>query len=286
MNEKEYSNISKLLPFANDNKSVDKAKYHAISIRKKILSISFAANTPHIGSSLSCVDIISAFFVCNKFDINNQDEIFLLSKGHAAPALYSALEEFGIISKESLDKFGLSDSILEEHPNHFIPGVPHPSGSLGHGLGFGAGFVLSGRTLSRERRATIILSDGECNEGTVWEAALFAGAKSLVGLTAIIDQNGLQATGSIDETYGKAQIAQLFKASGWTTLTINGHRHQEIISALKYAKTVKDSPVCIVAKTIKGRGVSFMENNNNWHYRTLDQESFHAALDEIESIPK
>lgn len=260
--------------------SVNKVKEvqsRAIAIRESILKMSFEASTPHIGSSLSCVDILAACYTLFEAEYLSDDSIFLLSKGHGAPALYATLREFDVLNDNDLQGFGKAGSVLEEHPNHLIPGVVHPSGSLGHGLGFAAGFVLAGKALGAKKRATVVLSDGECNEGTVWEAALFAGGKGLAGLTAIVDRNGLQATGSTSESYGQIDIADSFESFGWSTTTIDGHDSAQILSALSEARLNNDAPVCIIADTVKGKGVSFMENDNNWHYRKLDAETFEMA---------
>ena len=271
------SKISKKSNFLTSVEKVKEARYRAVTIRKSILNMSFEASTPHIGSSLSCVDILAACYTLFGAEYLCDDSIFLLSKGHGAPALYATLREFDVLNDDDLQGFGRAGSVLEEHPNHLIPGVVHPSGSLGHGLGFAAGFVLAGKALGAKRSATVVLSDGECNEGTVWEAALFAGGKSLSGLIAIVDRNGLQATGSTSETYGQIDLADSFESFGWSTMTVDGHDSAQILSALSEARLNNDGPVCIIADTVKGNGVSFMENDNNWHYRKLDAETFEMA---------
>lgn len=263
---------------------VGEIRKRAHRIRKSILNLSYGASTPHIGSSLSCVDILATCYSLSAEDYRTGNSLLVLSKGHAAPALYATLREFSILDAETIGNFGQVGSYLEEHPNHFVPGVPHPSGSLGHGLGFGAGYVLSGRVLGRKRRATVVLSDGECNEGSVWEAALFAGAKGLSGLTAIVDRNGLQATGSTTETYGNVDLGESFASFGWRTTVVNGHDPAQLVAAFKSAITSVDQPVCIVADTIKGKGVSFMEDDNNWHYRKLDLATFNRAETELSQV--
>lgn len=263
---------------------VSEIRKSALRIRHSILKLSYGASTPHIGSSLSCVDILAACYSLFGEDYRSDDGLLILSKGHAAPALYSTLREFHFLEAETLEDFCQVGSFLEEHPNHFVPGVPHPSGSLGHGLGFAAGFVLSGRVLGRKRRATVVLSDGECNEGTVWEAALFAGGKGLSGLVAIVDRNGLQATGSTIETYGGVDLSKSFASFGWRTTVVDGHDPAQLVAALDEASAPGDQPVCIIADTVKGKGVSFMEGDNNWHYRKLDSESMSRAEVELSEV--
>lgn len=263
---------------------VGEIRKSALRIRNSILKLSYGASTPHIGSSLSCVDILTACYSLFGEDYRSDDDLLILSKGHAAPALYATLREFHFLEAETMEDFCRVGSFLEEHPNHFVPGVPHPSGSLGHGLGFAAGFVLSGRVLGRRRRATVVLSDGECNEGTVWEAALFAGGKGLSGLVAIVDRNGLQATGSTIETYGKVDLSKSFASFGWRTTVVDGHNPAQLVAALNDAFVTGDQPVCIVADTVKGKGVSFMEGDNNWHYRKLDAESMNRAEAELSEV--
>lgn len=256
---------------------VVEVRARALAIRQRVLRMSFEASTPHIGSSLSCVDILAVCYSLFGADYQSDNSIFLLSKGHGAPALYATLREFQVLDDAALHGFGKTGSFLEEHPNHLVPGVPHPSGSLGHGLGFAAGFVLSGLAHGTPRRATVVLSDGECNEGAVWEAALFAGGKSLSGLVAIIDRNSLQATGPTTETFGSVDLADSFRAFGWTTKVVDGHDTAQLVSSLIEARGDTKRPVCIVANTVKGKGVSFMENDNNWHYRQLDAETLEKA---------
>jgi transketolase len=199
----------------------------------------------------------------------------VLSKGHAAPALYCALSAHGFITKEQLGTFAQPGSPLEEHPNHLIPGVSTPSGSLGHGLPFAAGYVLAGAKDGNLRKAVVVMSDGECNEGTVWESAIFAGARGLEGITVVVDANQWQATGRTSESFGSIAIADMFRAAQWSVKEIDGHSEEAIRGALSRSAEDSNKPLCIVAKTVKGKGVSFMEDDNNWHYRTLS-EAEHA----------
>ena len=250
-------------------------------IRRGVLGLSLKAQTPHIGSSLSCVDILEAVLSSRDYNFASEVDELILSKGHAAPALYCALSEHGFMSKEELETFAQAGSPLEEHPNHMISGVSTPSGSLGHGLPFGAGFVLAGAKDGDSRRAVVIMSDGECNEGTVWESVIFAGARGLSGLTAVIDANRWQATGRTSESFGTIALPDLFRAANWFVKEIDGHSLDEINRALHRGPEESGKPLCILAKTVKGKGVSFMEDDNNWHYRTLSENDYALALVEL-----
>lgn len=247
--------------------------------------MSLAAGTPHIGSSLSCVDILEAILGIHDLPWKTSDVEIVLSKGHAAPALYGALAEHGYLSLSELETFGEVGSNLEEHPNHLINGVSHPSGALGHGLPFGAGFVLPNKLDDRQRKAFVVMSDGECNEGTVWESAIFAGSRSLTGLSVVVDANGWQATGRTGETFGSIDIGDMFSAAGWDVAHVDGHSIEEIRDALVLQFAGSQKPLCVIAKTIKGKGVSFMEDDNNWHYRTLTDAEARTALSELEVRP-
>jgi len=262
------------------NSGLGASSMRAARIRRRVLDISMAAQTSHIGSSLSCIEILEAALSKTGFDLNSPTNEFVLSKGHAAPALYSALAEHGYLNVSDLEHYATPGSKLEEHPNHFIPYVPTPSGSLGHGLAFGAGFVLAGMRDETFRQATVVMSDGECNEGTVWEAAIFAGSRTLTNLTVIIDSNSWQATGRTAETFGSLRIGNLFHSAGWEVKEVDGHNLEELTEALDRPLDSPGKPLCIVASTVKGKGVSFMEDDNNWHYRSLDEASYQLAINE------
>jgi len=246
-------------------------------IRLGVLDLSLKAQTPHIGSSLSCVDILEAILSSEEYDFTSDLHELVLSKGHAAPALYCALSEHGFITKAELETFAQPGSPLEEHPNHEVPGVSTPSGSLGHGLPFAAGYVLAGAKDGNPRKAVVIMSDGECNEGTVWESAIFAGARGLKGITVVVDANQWQATGRTSESFGAISISEMFRAARWSVKEIDGHSEIAIRGALSRSPEDSNMPLCIVAKTVKGKGVSFMEDDNNWHYRTLSEDEHALA---------
>jgi transketolase len=250
-------------------------------IRKGVIEISHSAQTSHIGSSLSCVDILTAVLNLRGFSPVSEDSELVLSKGHAAPALYAALAEFGYLTSTELKSFARPGSMLEEHPNHNINGVSTPSGSLGHGLPFAAGFALASAKDGKPRQAVVVMSDGECNEGTVWESAIFAGARNIGNLIAIVDSNRWQATGRTSESFGNLKIGDLFEAAGWAVRSVDGHNLRELGAALEAGPNSPVGPLCIIANTIKGKGVSFMEDDNNWHYRTLNNEDFGRAMKDL-----
>lgn len=254
----------------------------ANKIRLQIIESSYAAKTQHIGSCLSCVDLLTAAYFYS-FHVNtkeiNRDRI-LFSKGHAALALYSALYEKKILSKNNLDAFNKPESMLAEHPSlNLSLGIEISSGSLGHGLSLGLG-IAAGLAIQKIASNTLVLmSDGECNEGSVWEAAILA-PKVASKLIAVIDYNKWQATGKSNEITELFSLKKKWEAFGWMSIEIDGHNMKEIIDAYSYAKKL-ETPIAIVAHTIKGKGVSFMENDNNWHYRKLSLEEYTLAKKEL-----
>lgn len=252
-------------------------------IRKKVIYLSFKAKTAHLASSLSCVDIIVTIYekflrYSEKKKFNN---IFILSKGHAATALYSILNYKKIISNDVFEKFSKKNSILEEHPTHKIPGVSVATGSLGHGLSIGCGIALGYKIRKLNKKVYVLMSDGECNEGSVWEAALFASANKLSNLIILIDYNKWQATGRTKDILDLGNLKKKFQHFGFNSKEIDGHNFIQIIKSLK--NTVSKKPTAIIAHTIKGKGVSFMENNNNWHYRSPSEKEYYDSIREINS---
>ena len=206
---------------------------------------------------------------------------FVLSKGHTAPALYGVLAEKGFIPKEDIKTFRNVNSYLQGHPDmNKVPGVDMSTGSLGQGISAAVGMALSAKHFGDSYRVYAVLGDGEIEEGQVWEAAMFAGNKGLSNLTAFIDYNNLQIDGTIEEVNSAAPIDKKFEAFGWHTITINGNDFDEIESALNMAKTV-DKPVAIIAKTVKGKGVSYMENAVNWHGAAPNDELYEQAMTEL-----
>lgn len=254
-------------------------------IKSICLQLSHAKQTAHLASALSAADIIACIFT-NHLEIDTSGrrpvlkDKFILSKGHSASALYAALFHKGLITKEQLWSYADPGSVFEEHPNHKIPGVDFPTGSLGHGLPLGCGIALGNKIKNQDQFTYVLMSDGECNEGTVWESAIFAKSKKLGNLIALIDHNKFQATGPTTESFGSISLAQAFGGFGWNVYEANGNNHEELNDCLVGARG-GDSPSVIVCHTLKGSGVSFMEGDNNWHYRAPNDEELRLALVEL-----
>ncbi len=237
------------------------------NLRFEVCKLSNQANAAHLGSSLSCMDILISVFFSNVFNFDikkNSKDKFILSKGHAAAALYACLAEKGFINKKILTQYGKNNSIYEEHPNFKINGVLTATGSLGHGLSFACGMALAEKIQNKRNKIIVVLSDGECNEGTVWEAASFASTKKLNNIIAFLDYNKWQATGRSNEIFG-GNFLKKWKSFGWNAIQVDGYNISKITNAIKKCNTNK--PSIIICDTIKGSGIKFMEDNNNWHYR-------------------
>ena len=258
----------------------------ACKARISIIEGVHAAKAGHPGGSLSCVDILTYLYYKEMNidpknpDMENRDR-FVLSKGHAAPALYAVLAEKGFFDKSLIKTLRQIGSILQGHPDmKKIPGVDMSTGSLGQGISCAVGMALSSKHFGSGFNVYTVLGDGEIEEGQVWEAAMFAGNKNLSNLTAFVDYNNLQIDGTVEEVNSPAPIDKKFEAFGWHTIIIDGHDFNQIEAALKEAKTV-DKPVCIIAKTVKGKGVSYMENAVNWHGAAPNDELAAQALEEL-----
>ena len=256
----------------------------ASKLRYRVIKMSSNAKTAHLASALSCIDILTVLYEgIIKFDSKNPKfpdrDRFILSKGHAATALYAILNYKGLISDDELRGYSKKDSLLEEHPSPKLPGVEAATGSLGHGLAIGNGMALAAKIKNKKYKTYILLSDGECNEGSVWEAAMFSPMHSLNNLTAIVDFNKWQATGRSREVLKIDSMIEKWKSFGWHVLEIDGHNHHEIKTALHDSSEKK--PKMVIANTIKGKGVSFMEDDNNWHYRSPTSEEVELAKIEL-----
>lgn len=256
-------------------------------IRGKLVEMSHRAKTPHLGSSLSCVDIlVAAYWGTLRIDAQNPEapdrDRFILSKGHAATTLYATLAYRGFFPISLLDSFTEDGGCLAEHPSPgCAPGVEAATGSLGHGLSLGLGMALAGRIKEQSYRVFVVMSDGECNEGSVWEAAMLIPAQKLDNIITVIDYNKWQATGRSNEVMALAPLRQKWEAFGWSTYELDGHDLPAMVDALKNVPDGSGKPVAIVAHTVKGKGISFMEDDNNWHYRIPKIEEVHAAHREL-----
>ena len=263
--------------------SIGKLREKARAIRKHIIKMSAEAGSGHPGGSLSCADIIATlYFRKMRYDPRkpkwkNRDR-FVLSKGHAAPALYAALAVAGFFPVNELKNFRRIDSILQGHPSVITPGVEICSGSLGQGLSVGNGMALAAKLDKMDYHVYVLIGDGESQEGQIWEAAMTAAHYKLDNLTAILDRNGLQIDGKTEDIMGLEPLADKWRAFGWEVFEIDGHNFEELIKALD-KKTEK--PKMIIANTIKGKGVSFMEHNVDFHGKAPTQEEAEKALQEL-----
>jgi transketolase len=251
-------------------------------IRLIILQQSKRAQVGHIGPALSVADIIASLYG-GVLRISTPDDPdrdrFILSKGHAALALYAALALRGLIPSEQLDTFCANGSLLGVHPERGVPGVDFCSGSLGLGLSFGAGAALAARLQGSSRRVFVLLSDAECNEGSTWEAAMFAAHHRLGNLTAIIDLNGQQALGYTRDVCHLPNMAERWRAFGWDAAEIDGHDVEAL--AARMAHPDGQRPQMLVARTTFGKGVSFMQNQIKWHYLPMTNDEYQQALTEL-----
>lgn len=274
-------------PEASASLNTERLKRVAAELRGKVIEMSHKAGTAHLGSSLSCCDVVAAAYwhVCAIDPKNPRDPLrdrFILSKGHAASTLYAALAMRGFLPLEELDTFCQDGGRLAEHPPaNLLPGVEAATGSLGHGLPIGIGMAMSGRIRKEKFRVYALLSDGECNEGSVWEAAMFAAAQKLDNLCVIVDYNKWQATARSNETLALAPLRAKWEAFGWDAVEIDGHDIGTLARLMENVPNGSGKPFAIIANTVKGKGVSFMEDDNNWHYRAPTAEEVVKARREL-----
>ncbi|WP_434629596.1 transketolase [Thermoanaerobacterium thermosaccharolyticum] len=263
-------------------------KEKAKKIRKDIIEMLAESGSGHPGGSLSCTDILTIlYFEKMNIDPNNPKyedrDRLVLSKGHAAPALYAVLSERGYFPKEELKKLRKINSMLQGHPDmKSTPGLDMTTGSLGQGLSAANGMALAAKLDKKDYRVYVILGDGEIQEGQIWEAAMTAAHYKLDNLTAILDNNGLQIDGRNEEVMNIQPIDEKFRAFGWNVIEADGHNFEELDKALEEAKATKGKPTIIIAKTIKGKGVSFMENQVGWHGVAPKKEEAEKAIEELE----
>ena len=264
----------------------DSVEERARAIRARIVRMAHAGRTPHVASALSCADVVAAlYFGVLRIDPTAPEyegrDRFILSKGHGCMALYAALAERGFFPEEVLDEYARDGGRLAEHPApRCVPGIEAATGSLGHGLSLGAGLALAAKIREQSHRIFVLLSDAECAEGSVWEAAIFASAHGLDNLVAIVDYNKWSAMGRTSPYL--EPLVEKWKAFGWSCVEIDGHDASAIIAAFSRAPFVPSRPAAVVAHTVKGKGVSFMEDDLEWHYRPPNDNDLKRALEEIE----
>lgn len=267
--------------------NIEELKNIAKNIRKGIIEAVYSGQSGHPGGSLSIADIMTVLYF-NEMNINpenpkdeNRDRL-VLSKGHCAPALYSTLANRGFFEIEELKTLRNIESRLQGHPDmKKIPGVDMTTGSLGQGLSAANGMAIAGKLDNKDYRVYCILGDGEIEEGQIWEAAMASNKYKLDNLCVIVDNNNLQIDGTIEEVMSSYPIDEKFKSFGFQIINIDGHDIEEILKAFEVARNVKGKPTCIIAKTIKGKGVSFMENQAGWHGKAPNEEQYIQAKNDI-----
>ncbi len=274
----------------NEIETLKKIKEFSNSLKKNILDVAFkgGAERSHIGGALSSTDIVSVLYShvmkFNKMNPKDPDrDRFILSKGHACLVLYSALYEIGFLSKEQFFSFEKENSILLGHPviNKDV-GIEFSNGSLGMGLSLGVGVSLSAKIRKKNYFSFVLVGDGECNEGSIWEAAMSASKYKLNNLVAIIDKNGLQQTGTTIDIMDLNSLDEKWASFGWNVISLDGHNIKELFNSLNKDKLLmSEKPTAIVANTIKGKGVSFIENNNEWHHNLVTKSQYDAAIAEL-----
>lgn len=269
--------------------NLDDLKKIAALIRKRIVEMHARVDSSHIGSSFSCVDLLVALYfggilhIDPKQPLDSNRDRLVLSKGHAASALYSTLALRGFFSDSVLETYCTNGGQLPGHVTRgVVPGVETSSGSLGHGLSIGVGMALGARYLKQSYRTYVILSDGECDEGSVWEAAMFAGHHCLDNLVAVVDYNKIQSFGRTKEVLDLEPLGDKWKAFGWQLRVIDGHRFDEILDALDKTSAYEHKPLAVIAHTVKGKGVSYMENQLAWHYKAPKGDEIGEALKQLQ----
>jgi transketolase len=257
-------------------------------IRKLCLQMAYSGKASHLASSLSVIEILISLY-CNILKVNAREpewpdrDRFIMSKGHAAAALYAVMAEIGYFPAEMLKSYYKIGSKLPGHVTHcMLPGIEASTGALGHGLSISAGMAIVAKRERRRYRIFCCLSDGECDEGSTWEAAMFAAHHALDNLVAIIDYNKFQALGPVNQVLKLEPFCDKWKAFGWAVNEVDGHNIEKITKALKYIPYKKGKPSCLIAHTIKGKGISFMENNILWHYRVPNDKEYEIAIKELE----
>jgi transketolase len=259
-------------------------------IRSQTLEMIISAGKGHIGGAFSCTDILVALYYGGilRFDWSDKDwdkrDRFILSKGHSGAALYAILADFGYFPASELHNYQKEGCILGGHPDRKIPGIEADTGSLGHGLGIGAGLALSAKMDKKDFMTVVLLGDGECCEGSVWEAAMFAARHKLDNLVGIVDKNGLCVTDRIEDCVALDPLDAKWKAYGWDVIVVNGHCFESLLSAFDdFRSRENGKPLMVIANTIKGKGISFMEGNLKWHHSVPKGEELEIARKELQS---
>ena len=272
-----------------DNKDKDKIGLFSKNIKRKILEMAYVAgsSSSHFGGALSIVEIISTLFA-HQLNIKKDDpewlerDRFILSKGHACLAYYAALSEIGYLSEEDLKTFEKDGSILSGHPvkspKH---GIEFSTGSLGIGLSIGLGLALGAKKKKKTNKVYVIIGDGECNEGSIWESALAAPNLKLDNLVVIIDKNNFQQTGSTENIMNTNKLKDKWVSFGWSVREVNGHDVNELLNYFSSLKDNSNTPHLLIANTIKGKGFSFSENNNDWHHAVMTKANYEKAMQEL-----
>lgn len=265
------------------------SSHHGIArnVRKRIITLAHKVKTGHLGSAFSIVDILTVLYHgilrCNPD--NSKDDArdrLILSKGHGALALYAMLENCGFFSEKDLDTYLSDGSVFAAHATFYVPGVEFSTGSLGHGLSAGVGMALAAKYDHKNHRIFVILSDGECDEGAIWEAALAASHFKLDNLVVVVDYNKIQAFGRVKDVLNLEPFAEKWKSFGWEVREVDGHHHGGLRIALQGVPFREKKPNVLIAHTIKGKGVSFMEDTIEWHYHTPTDDHLKTALEELD----
>ena len=259
----------------------------ASEIRATIIKQAKRANVGHIGSALSVADILAVLYGggLNLFDPDKNDrDIFVLSKGHAALALYAALFESNRITYDELNTYCTDGTLLGVHPEHFLPGVELSTGSLGHGLSMAAGIALAVRMRKSAAKVCVLVSDAECNEGSLWEAVMFSAHHKLDNLITIIDLNGQQALGYTENVLDLSPMSERWSSFGWQVHEVDGHDRQAMAAVLDERGSNSGRPKVMIARTTFGKGVSYMENKIKWHYWPMSDEGYKIALQDLEKM--
>ena len=275
-----------------DKKRVTELSIIANNVRKHALTAVYSAASGHPGGSLSVADVLTLLY----FEVMNVDpknpkmedrDRFVLSKGHTAPALYGVLAEKGFIPKEDIKTFRNVNSYLQGHPDmNKVPGVDMSTGSLGQGVSAAGGMALAAKLDNKDYRVYSVLGDGELEEGQVWEQAMFAAHYKLDNFTIFVDNNGLQIDGDISKVMNPNPIDKKFEAFGWHVIKVSAHNFEELMAAVDEAKATKGQPTAIIMKSVKGKNVSFMENNSGWHGSAPNEEQYNQAIAELDEIIK